>query len=280
MTDPRELGLPPFGVAPSFAPSRNAMESACRRHQHRRRTRTAFTGVAAAAFAAAVIAAQLGQGSTSVLEQDQPAVRPTPQVTAVPSAVTDALAVPPTALDLPSGDRMPRRSAATAMSAPTNPLPHHDATQWKRVDVGAGWSCSTTAISEWTATGWCLDATLPNNIRTGHRTRLDVRVCRTGVDARELRFPTRQQAAVQFVDTKHHRVLWSSAERPSPFAAGERVLVLPGRCVQWTTVWNVRSAGQRIAPGTYQYQWTTGTGLTTPTGTGDHQLQAVKVVAR
>jgi hypothetical protein len=156
----------------------------------------------------------------------------------------------------------------------------YDATPWKRSDVVTGWRCGTTSVTEWTPTGWCFDATLPANIRSGHRTRLDIRVCRTGIDRAELRFPSRQQAAVQLYDTRHGRILWSSAERPSPFPAGERVLVKPGRCLQWTTVWDVRAGGNPISAGTYQYRWTTGTGLTAPTGTGDQQVQAVKVVAR
>jgi hypothetical protein len=262
-----------------------AMDGVRRHHQHRRRTRTAFTGAAAVVVAAVVFASQLGETSTATLEQDQPAVTPTTQATPGPSAVADTLAVPPAPVNVASGSPATSRaggSAGDVGSGPVAPGRQYDSTRWKRAFVpdtyAPGWGCSAL-VSEWTSTGWCIQARLPSTIRSGHLARLDVQVCRTGVDRGVLTFPNRQQAGVQLWEPKHHRLVWSSSERASPFRAGERLVVANGRCLQWTTVWSVRAGGQPIAPGSYQFQWTTGTGIKTPTGRSDHSLQAVKVSA-
>jgi hypothetical protein len=286
MTDPRELGLPPVGPAPYFAPTRSAIESSRRRHQHRRRNRTVYTGAAAAALAAAVFASQLGEGSTSVLEQNQPAVAPGPAVTVAPSgAVEDVTASPAPAATASATRVMTGRRAAVDENPAAGPaLPRYDSTRWVRRDVrdeyAPAYECSSAPVSEWTPTGWCIAATLPATIRTGHRTRLDVRVCRTGVERGVLTFPSSRQAAVEMWNPKTKRLVWSSASRPSPFRAGERVMLQPQHCLQWTTVWDVTVGGRPITPGTYQYRWTTGTGLSAPTGAGDLQVQGVKVLAR
>jgi hypothetical protein len=235
--------------------------------------------------AALVFATQRGETSTSTLEQDQPAVTPTTQATPGPS-LSDTLVVPPAPLGVTPvspglGSGSGRQPDGTAVpAAPTRP--HYDSTGWRRANIpaayGAPWSCSSF-VSDWTPTGWCIEARLPSTIRSGHLARLDVQVCRTGVDRGVLTFPNRQQAGVQLWEPKHHRLLWSSSERSSPFRAGERLVVANGRCLQWTTVWSVRAGGQPIAPGSYQFQWTTGTGIKTPTGRSDHSLQAVKVAA-
>jgi hypothetical protein len=286
MTDPRELGLPPVGPAPAFAPTRHAIEATRRRYVHRRRTRTAYTGAAAVALVAAVFASQLGEGSTSVLEQNQPAVAPHPAVSGPTSPEPTPTARSTTPAPVPRSwvSRPTDRDAREADAASASGMPRYDATAWVRRDYreayAPGYGCSSALVSEWTPTGWCIDATLPATIRTGHRTRLDVRVCRTGVERSELRFSGSRQAVVEMWNPKTKKLVWTSTSRPSPFPVGERVMLQPQHCLQWTTVWDVRVSGRPVPAGTYQYRWSTGTGLTAPTGTGDLQVQNVRVLPR
>jgi hypothetical protein len=71
--------------------------------------------------------------------------------------------------------------------------------------------------------------------------------------------------------------LWSSSEQPSPFKAGEQVLLQPGRCLTWEVTWRGTSAGKPLSRGEYTMHLTTGADVRNARGNGYHDLQTFEV---
>jgi hypothetical protein len=138
----------------------------------------------------------------------------------------------------------------------------------------SGQSCRRSQDG-WGATGWCFVADDITELTSGRTITLTLSLCRNASSAGQVRFPNRQQAAWTLQNQQGR--LWTSNEQPSPFAAGEAIVLQPQQCLRWRTDWRVTSHGQPIAAGDYSLVWSSGANLRDPIGNGYHEFVFVNV---
>jgi hypothetical protein len=133
---------------------------------------------------------------------------------------------------------------------------------WVRLASGEG--CETAA--GWDGTGWCFPASAPDRLVSGKPVTLSLSACRRAGDSGTLRFPTAVQARWELSGPQG--LVWSSAQRPSPFRPGDALEVASGFCVEWLTQWKVTANGKPIPAGSYTLRWTSAADVRDPLGQG------------
>lgn len=292
MSNPREVGLPPTADAPAFPATSAALAATRRRHSRRQQRRTVIAGSAVAAATALALSGVLTLSDGDTLIVEQPASLPPVQATltpthpvetsrpVVPGPTTSHLGAAPT-----PGTDLDQRAASAPSAPPAPPKPvgppssaAADATNSSavtRTQTQRGQDSCRQPIEGWAAQGWCVTVSVPRVIQSGEDVLLRTSLCRSGAEPRQVRFAAAQQAA--WAVHRDGQRLWSSAEQPSPFAAGEKVVLPPGRCLTWQVTWRGTSEGRPLPGGSYTMRLTTGADIRNAHGGAYHDQELFEV---
>lgn len=289
MNDPRDVGLPPLEGAPVFSSDPQALGEVRRRYTRRRHRRMTVAGGSVAGVIVAIAIGLSPGGTTSTLEQQQPAQpgglsRPVP--TASPqTAGADGRSRPTVQGAGGSGALSPATPGPASRSSGTPVLgpPSGDTTGVTEDSTRVRrdrWTMSGQQYCRqlekgWQALGWCFEADYPSTFIAGQLTTMSISLCRNSSLGGQVRFPTDQQGVWSI--SRGGTRLWSSTEQPSNFRAGEVVDLPSITCLRWRVDWHVTSDGRPLPAGDYVLAWSTGADIRDAQGAGYHDSEVIHV---